>query len=195
MSDELIVIFRARQSHHAHLLRNVLANYGIEATVTGDTLLNAGGEFIHAGGIPVVVRPADVKLAEHIANAFVRHVLQAEPNVEWDDEVRPSWPDWPICPQCRARQTAVCCHCDERGDDFALAEWQGPAAEPSEVLLVCPTCDDVFVPQFYRDCPWCGFHFGTGLDPQNPGEAYLTPRLGWFAFGLAVFVYLWFVTT
>jgi hypothetical protein len=196
MPDDLVVIYRARVSHHAHLLRNLLADYGVQASVTGDALLNAGGEFVHSGGIPVIVNEADVELARQIANSFDRHVVQAESVDEFDDDLSPPWLDWPICPQCKARQTAVCCHCGERRDDFALAEWQGNHSEsPTDVLLVCGTCDDVFVPQFYRDCPWCGFHFGTGIDPQiSGGKLDLRDlRLFWGAvLGAAATIgYLW----
>ena len=191
MSDELIVIYRATESHQAHLLCNLLEDYGIPARVTGDALLNAGGEFLHSGGFPVVVSQGQVELARQIASSFERHVIQAEPTEETEDFVRPQWQAWPDCPRCKTRQTAVCRHCGECRDDFALAEWQGDQA-PNEPLLCCPTCDDVFVPQFYRDCPWCGHHFGHGLVPQDLVEVIDYRAAFGIVVGLmAVLGYMW----
>lgn len=191
MSDELIVIYRAMESHQAHLLCNVLEQYGIQARVTGDALLNAGAEFTHSAGFPVIVNQSQVELARQIVSSFERHVIQAQPSEEVEDEIRAQWLEWPTCPKCLARQTAICPHCNESGDDFPLAEWQGDQA-PGKPLLVCPTCDDVFVPQFYRDCPWCDYHFGSGLEPRDL-VATIDYRLAFGATlaGLAVLGYLW----
>lgn len=191
MSDELIVIYRAAESHQAHLLCNVLGDYGVQARVTGDALLNAGGEFVHSGGFPVLVNQSQVELARQIALSFERHVIQAKPTEDTEDDIRPQWTEWPNCPKCLTRQTAICRHCGECREDFALAEWQGER-DPDKPLLVCPTCDDVFVPQFYRDCPWCGYHFGSGLAPQNLVEAVNYRMVFGVAIAaLAVLGYLW----
>lgn len=199
MPSKPVVIYRAVDPHHAHLLRNILADYDVNAMVSGDALLNAEVTHSH-GGFPVVVASDDADLARHIADAFQRHVLQAD---ETDDEIAdlltPPWQDWPVCPQCKARQTTVCPLCGEHGDDFSLAEWQGRTAGskiPNDVLLVCPTCDEVFKPQFYRDCPWCGHHFGAGLEPQAPAEELnagvtVAVVLAFFA----VLLYLWLITS
>ena len=201
MSAKPVVIYRATDPHHAHLLRNILADYDIIANVSGDALLNAVGEVAHSReGFPVVVTANDADLAHHIADAFQRHVLQAN---ETDDEIAdlltPPWQDWPVCPRCKARQTTVCPLCGEHGDDFSLAEWQGRTAgseTPSDILLVCPTCDEVFKPQFYRDCPWCGHHFGTGLEPQVPSDELNVPvTIGGALAILAALLYLWLITS
>lgn len=194
MSNRLVIIYRARESYQAHLLRNLLADYDIEANVTGDALSNAGSEFVHSSGFAVMVDESQAELAQQIAEAFQRHVVQAKTSLEEvNDEASLHWNAWPICPHCRARQTAICVYCGERGDDFPLAEWQGiESPSPEEVLLVCGTCDDVFHPQFYRDCPWCGFHFGTGLEPLTPADN-IDFRLvfGVILASLAVLGYLW----
>lgn len=35
---------------------------------------------------------------------------------------------------------------------------------PSAPLLICPTCDEPFHPQYLRRCEWCGHDFPDGLD-------------------------------
>ncbi len=200
MSAKLVVIYRAADPHHAHLLRNILADYDIVAKVSGDALLIAVGEVAHSGGFPVVVADEDAELARHIADSFQRHVLQAnETDEEIADVLAPPWREWPICPHCRARQLTVCPLCGEQGDDFSLAEWQGlpDAVEtPSHILLICPTCDEVFPPEFYRDCPWCGYHFGVGLVPQTPGDdVNLRVAAGIGLALVAALLYLWLITS
>jgi len=37
-------------------------------------------------------------------------------------------------------------------------------------LLLCPTCDEPFEPQFARRCEWCGHEFADGIDWTPPAE-------------------------
>lgn len=69
-------------------------------------------------------------------------------------------------------------------------------------MVLCPTCDEPFVPAFARHCEWCGYEFADGVDftPLLPEEAEsLGPRaLGVFVALLALagllagyVLYLW----
>ncbi|MCH5375996.1 MAG: hypothetical protein JJ992_18665, partial [Planctomycetes bacterium] len=84
-----------------------------------------------------------------------------------EDEGR--WADWPCCPGCGRRRRTRCPTCDLGSDEFSLAEFfpaaeslpvPGPDARSGQpslkkddgVLLMCPSCDEAFSPQFYRLC-------------------------------------------
>jgi hypothetical protein len=47
-------------------------------------------------------------------------------------------------------------------EDSQAAEGKPPA------LLKCETCDDIFEPRYYRNCPWCGHDFGEGISASPP---------------------------
>ena len=54
----------------------------------------------------------------------------------------------------------------------------GETSEPSEVeaeapslVLVCPTCDEPFVPQYSLGCPVCYHEFPDGYTPDPPSAA------------------------
>ena len=42
--------------------------------------------------------------------------------------------------------------------------------EPAGEMLVCPTCDEPFVPRHPRRCEWCGHEFADGTDEQYPSS-------------------------
>jgi hypothetical protein len=71
----------------------------------------------------------------------------------------------------------VCPICGTAGDDFPRAD--GPlSAEPSSgdavgLGLICSTCDEPFVAELLRYCPWCGSDSGSGIDvdPRFDPEA------------------------
>jgi len=61
------------------------------------------------------------------------------------------------------------------------------------VLLLCASCDDHFLPEWYRLCPRCGFDFGDGVEigrtnalPLMTARAWIV--LGWMIAGAAVFL-------
>jgi predicted RNA-binding Zn-ribbon protein involved in translation (DUF1610 family) len=76
-----------------------------------------------------------------------------------------------------------------------------PAAETSSSpLLICPTCDEPFHPQYLRRCEWCGHEFPDGVEFPSPAAklqepfnwriAYVIYALALLAVGLAVYL-LW----
>ena len=115
----------------------------------------------------------------------------------------PRW-QWPCCPQCSRRRQARCPTCDLGSDDFPLADYlpglETEAVEnpPSGLLLMCPTCDEAFAPQFYRYCQQCGHDFGGGVVPDATEADALTGRAAVVLFALvllalAMLVYFWWL--
>ena len=61
------------------------------------------------------------------------------------------------------------------GPDMIDREDQGSPV----VLLMCPTCDEPFTPEYPRVCEWCGHQFENGFEmgmPTDPVEQ-LEPRV------------------
>ena len=56
--------------------------------------------------------------------------------------------------------------------------------EAAEMLVICPQCDEPFVPQFAEQCEWCNHRFtGSQSPPAFAGEV-LNPAAIWLIFGL-----------
>jgi len=53
---------------------------------------------------------------------------------------------------------------DARPED-TVDETQTEAEAPPRMLM-CPTCDEPFVPEYPRRCEWCGHEFDDGFDPD-----------------------------
>src|SRR5262245_15741653 len=111
----------------------------------------------------VVVSDADANQARQFAEAFDRQTARESPDAAMDQPALDQWTDWPLCPKCGARRSARCSVCGTSGTDFALADVQN-STRGDEVLLKCESCDDLFVPDWYRLCPQCGYDFGKGIE-------------------------------
>src|SRR3569623_185587 len=74
-----------------------------------------------------------------------------------------SWRNWPRCPECTAHRRVRCGVCGSIGVSFRLASVDTDES-PSRVLLMCPTCDDHFRPEFERYCERCSHDFGDGFE-------------------------------
>ncbi len=138
------------------------------------------------------------------------------------------WKEWPACLRCGHRRQTVCPTCGVAGNRFPLAEYQGAAepqrnsrvppslealstearsiglpspvsSEPtSGVLLLCPRCDEAFMPRFYRICPACGCDAGSGVELKRPVVEQISNRLllavyGLVALGGLLLLYFWFL--
>jgi hypothetical protein len=76
-----------------------------------------------------------------------------------------------------AAETATSCSCALGGCASAGAaskeETPGPAQDEPESaakMLLCPTCDEPFVPEYRRICLWCNHHFADGYEPDLAEE-------------------------
>jgi predicted RNA-binding Zn-ribbon protein involved in translation (DUF1610 family) len=49
-----------------------------------------------------------------------------------------------------------------------------PLPGATQAMLLCPTCDEPFVPDYPRRCVWCGEQFPSGyeVDPADQAEVY-----------------------
>ena len=63
-------------------------------------------------------------------------------------------------------------------------------------MLICPTCDEPFEPQYPRRCEWCGHEFHDGYDAalrddpaEEIGSRTILVILGLLALTLALVAY------
>lgn len=90
-----------------------------------------------------------------------------------------NWLAWPVCPECNTRRLVQCSICATDGIDFRLAHMGDlvEEADDENVLLLCSTCDEPFLPRFYRECSGCGYDFGDGIVCDEPASDELNPRV------------------
>jgi hypothetical protein len=79
-----------------------------------------------------------------------------------------------------------------------LHQLGGPASPADSVMLLCPTCDEPFTPQFARRCSNCGHESPDGFDQSeaDKGGEGLNLRIlfclgGVILFAVATLVYFW----
>jgi hypothetical protein len=54
-------------------------------------------------------------------------------------------------------------HCDSTTSEAEIGEHVPPSEEnPAELTLLCPVCDEAFLPVFARQCEWCNHAFSDG---------------------------------
>jgi hypothetical protein len=215
MGFDQTVIYVAGSMQQAHMLRNLLAEHGIQAAVINDALERGSGvDYIGWNtAARVVVHPRDAIEARRIAlehdDQGAKMAEEQYPCVE-EAEAMPE--DWPRCPECGAQRLTRCPVCKTTGTEFAEADseyiWgMGLAEAPDEtpscgngscgggscgggapanevesavqekmgdeedddhrLILVCPTCDEPFEPEFPRTCAWCDHEFPDGYEPEN----------------------------
>jgi hypothetical protein len=203
VEDELVAICSARTLQDAHLLCNLLADQGIEATVTNEKLQGGGIDLL---GWPtlagVVVKSKDAVDARRVALDFDRKTGEATMERTLLASREDSDPPWPACPQCGALRSTRCPHCHTAGHEFQPADAgfgdslglpapmgaapccgpggctapgaagaSDPSAAPPLVppgMVICPTCDEPFVPQYAGRCEWCGHEFPDGFEVPQP---------------------------
>ncbi len=100
----------------------------------------------------------------------------------------------------------ACGSCGPGGCTPAAAGEEAPEADDQAdgelpaVLLMCPTCDEPFTPQYPRVCEWCGHEFPDGVEMELPpppveqiNSRVIAVIVGLLAFLVAMVVYLKFV--
>ncbi|MFO0901485.1 MAG: DUF2007 domain-containing protein [Pirellulales bacterium] len=193
--SRLVCVFVAENPAEAHLVRNRLADYGIDAVVQNDQLHaghDAGSDWAVA---PRVMVPLDdSEFAREVAEDFEQRRLTRIAQgggQDWPEEAL-EWEEWPRCPRCKRRRLTRCPGCLSSGTRFPLAEFVGPESpdapirvvaddrdDPAdEVLVVCATCDEAFHPDFYRRCEACGYEFARGIDPESRSSLDEAARRG-----------------
>jgi Putative prokaryotic signal transducing protein len=194
MSSKPTVIYTAANLPQAHILRNLLEDLGIPATVSNDAVQQAIGD-IPAGWSTaprVVVAEEHAELARRVALEFDApgHDSPRDDDVTGDPEDTiesagsPPQPPLLACPRCGSRRQAVCAYCGTSGDDFVAADSSDSrSAGTRRPWLICSTCEEPSAAQYERVCERCGHDYGEGADRPKKAPALLFSR-----FGLALMV-------
>ncbi len=185
--DDQVPIYTAADSALATSLVQRLADEGISAMVLNEDLQSGASELVGYHALPrIVVRQADAPQAQEIAERFDQQVVdnarRAPNGAEGDQPVTVD--AWPTCPACQEPRHTTCTVCGTAGSDFPRADTEFSPLVDREVLkveddggpaleLICPTCDEPFVPEFLRRCQWCGHDFGEGLETDVRPESAL----------------------
>jgi hypothetical protein len=187
MPDNPVTIYSAANITQAHVLKQALADVGIEAWVEAG-LDNQMGHH-DASFLPrVIVREQDAEDAREIAleyDAVLRVPRRsAGSSDETDSAVGEVIEPWPECPECHAKRHAACRVCggiresfrpahaiEEANHDELAAEGSGSDLAASR-LYECEDCDDVAPVRLFRYCPECNFDFGNGhvIELPSPPE-------------------------
>ena len=160
------VIYSAASTQQAHLLKGLLEERGIAASVVNDAIQMAGGELPLGwpSAARVVVAEQDAERARAFAAEFDRRTAHETDDEDYSEPPPVAeWSEWPVCARCGQRRTARCTVCGSARTDFRLAELQ-PSGEAGHVLFQCDDCDDVIEPQWYRRCAACRHDFGDGIE-------------------------------
>lgn len=169
------VIYIAANTEQAHLLRNALAELGIFAYVSNEALQMAAGDL--PMGQPtaprVIVDAGDAEEARRIALEFDRSGQSGGEKSSPEDldaletEADREAAAWPECPKCKRPRQTSCPVCETAGTKFPPA-FMPADGEQEKPLLLCPTCDEVFAPEFLACCEWCGHRFRDGRELPPP---------------------------
>jgi hypothetical protein len=201
MEDTLKVIYVAADLEQAHLLKNILRDAGIQAYVSNKASLQFAVGDLPMGwstAARVVVHDYDAQDARRIALEFDEAGQDAglEDDLE-EFELDQDDAPWPCCPSCGRPRHTSCPVCETAGTDFPRAfqpddEQLGAphvADGRQNLLVLCPSCDEPFTPQFPARCEWCGHRFGDGWEPPpiTPAEpSELTARVWIVMAGLLI---------
>ena len=191
MADEnQVMIYTAADSAQATALVNVLAGQGVWSMVVNETLQSGAGELMGNRALPrIVVREGDAQRGHDIAAWFEQQVFKNAQYEQYESDGEEGEPQvtvnvWPTCPDCHEPRHTTCEVCGTAGSDFPPADTEfspllADGAEEEEgqggppLALICPTCDEPFVPEFLRRCQWCGHDFGEGLETDVRPESAL----------------------
>lgn len=202
MREDFTVVYEARTVPEAHELIDRLGDAGIQAVVVEEVAQSQAGT--DAIGLPspfsVAVHQEEANTARRIAEAFDDELInRVEHEADQSDTVETATtPDeidsWPQCPECNARRITVCPICKTSGSHFCWADKEYSQTtdtdEENRLMVLCPTCDEPFVPQYLRRCEWCGHGFDDGIEPDHDQVSeLLSPRAMAVILGLvALFV-------
>ena len=201
MTERHVVIYTSPDAKAAIKLCQHLAQIGIHAQLLGPST-TVRPEASAANQVQVVVDESNQLVAQQIALEFDRPELHhgcAIVDVLVDDRDPGTIDAWPTCPSCGKKRHTMCPICETAGSDFPPAdsisgddetELEG-TDDPGDPLgrrpLLCPMCDEPFVPNYLRECEWCNFDFGYGLEKPVEFDDSLEPvnwRVGLLIAGL-----------
>ena len=149
----------------AHVSTHGQLNLGqIAAQLSPDGALNER----HAS-TRVLVRHVDGQAAYELVADVDRNLnegLSSPELAELEQEADQRDTAWPLCPGCRQPRHTSCPVCQTAGTSFPEAFHPDRASDADAALMViCPTCDEAFTPEFPARCEWCGHRFPDGWEP------------------------------
>ncbi len=162
--SKLQIVYRA-PSYTARMLQTLFAEYDIRAVVIDPQHASTMDRMTALS--EVLVADSDAETARNIAGMFENHLSRQaeEPHVDEGPTDEGEWKEWPHCPGCGTRRATFCKICGTRGVDFLRGYLPAEThRDDSPPLLLCPTCDEGFVPEFHRHCQRCHHNFDDGLD-------------------------------
>src|SRR5262245_60747790 len=127
MHGEPTVIYSAASTQQAYLLKGLLEQEGIAASVVNDAIQLAGGELPlgWTSAARVVVPEENAAAARALAVQFDQETAHESTSDDLaDGEPLADWSDWPRCPNCNQRRSARCPVCGASRTDFLLADLQ-----------------------------------------------------------------------
>ena len=188
------VVYAAQNVQQAYLLKNTLEEMGISAVVANASPEGGSGvDYVGWNTLPrVVVDELDYQNARRIAMDFDRAGTaaaeeQAQTERQSQDgqeqEAGETLHEWPCCTECRAPRVTHCPVCQTTGSDFPEADpefvWgmglneiqeseerEAHEDEDEKLVLMCPTCDEPFLPEFPNRCAMCGHRFEDGVEVE-----------------------------
>jgi len=176
----------------ADILRESIGRIGATGadSLNGSTALEGRRTQVgnSATNVQVLVSESDQIVAQQIALEFGRPELHrgcAVVDIVVDARDQETIDAWPTCPECGRKRHTMCPVCETAGSDFPPAdsiagddetELEG-TDDPGDPLgrqpLLCPVCDEPFIPNYLRECEWCNYDFGYGVEaPVKADEAF-----------------------
>lgn len=170
MSESSVIVYTAATPQEAFLLRDALAEAGIRALVSNESLQAAAGDVPLGWTIAprLLVAPADAAAARRLAEEYEDRRRSGQALLGDDDLPSEKSVAAACCPDCGRPRTAICPVCGTGGSRFRPGEMVGDVEANSAdgpVVLICPICDEPFEPGYLRRCEWCGHEFAEGLPP------------------------------
>jgi len=179
MPAEPTVIYSAANAQQAHLLKGLLKEQGIAAWVVNEAIQIAGGDLPlgWTAAPKVVVAASDAATARQFAEQFDLRTAHEPIDEDLDTDVAQTgeWAEWPACPQCGELRSARCPVCGVSGSDFPLADIVDDE-NGTRVFLLCRSCDDHMLPEWYRLCARCGHDYGDGIAVDSESTAVNVTR-------------------
>ena len=191
MTDRHVVVYTSAESDAALRLCDHLKQVGIQAQVIkppkGIPKGDSGGT---TNQVQVVVSEGDQLVAQQIALEFDRPEMHhgcAVVDVLVDDRDPGTIDAWPTCPECGKKRHTMCPICETAGTEFPPADSISGDDEtdlegtddPGDPLgrrpLLCPVCDEPFIPNYLRECEWCNFDFGHGVEKPERFDESIEP--------------------
>jgi hypothetical protein len=173
MEDQPTVIYVAGSLEQAHMLKNLLADEGIRAVITNETLSKGTGvDYVGWQTLPrVMVDAKDAAAARQIALKHDRRAVEMAGGESPDDSTAVEGhlvPEaWPRCPGCGSPRITYCPVCKTTGIDFPETDdeyvWGMGLDEPAEERT--SSCGS---------CGACGRHgppTDGGVDDESVDEA------------------------